>query len=93
MSDGILRNHIFGEFIGSPTDLTNIILDEFVLRNTTIGVGTRVEKTSGYKWPGTVVAVFTTLSGEIRYVVECTVPEISGALHIYNKQQLKAVGE
>jgi hypothetical protein len=51
-------------------------------------IGDRVEKVSGYKWPGVVVAVFDTLAGERRVVVECTVPEIAGALHIYNEKQL-----
>jgi hypothetical protein len=57
---------------------------------TLFAVGDRVEKVSEYKWPG-VVSVFDTLSGERRLVVECTVPEIAGALHIYNENQLKAV--
>jgi hypothetical protein len=51
-------------------------------------IGEKVEKTSGYKWPGIVVAQFKTLGGETRYVVECTVPEVYGALHIYNEGQL-----
>lgn len=54
-------------------------------------IGDKVEKTSGYKWPGVVVSVFDTLSGERRVVVECTVSEISGALHIYNEKQLTLV--
>ena len=54
-------------------------------------VGDKVEKTSGYKWPGVVVSVFDTLSNERRVVVECTVPEIAGALHIYNSKQLTLV--
>ena len=54
-------------------------------------VGDKVEKVSGYKWPGVVVSVFDTLSGERRLVVECTVPEIAGALHIYNEKQLTLV--
>jgi len=37
-------------------------------------IGDKVEKTSGYKWPGVVVAVFDTLAGERSVVVECTVP-------------------
>jgi hypothetical protein len=52
-------------------------------------VGDKVEKVSGYKWPGVIVSVFDTLTGERRVVVECTVPEIAGALHIYNEKQLK----
>ena len=51
-------------------------------------VGDRVEKVSGYKWPGVVVSVFETLAGKTRVVVECTVPEVAGALHIYAPDQL-----
>ena len=51
-------------------------------------VGQKVEKVSGYRWPGVVVAVFTTLGGAERYVVECTVPEVAGALHIYAPNQI-----
>lgn len=51
-------------------------------------VGDKVEKVNGYKWPGVVVSVFDTLAGERRVVVECTVSEVKGALHIYNEQQL-----
>ncbi len=54
-------------------------------------VGDKVEKVSGYKWPGVVVSVFDTLAGERRVVVECTVPEVKGALHIYNENQIKIV--
>jgi len=51
-------------------------------------IGDKVVKTSGYKWPGIVVASFDTLTGERRVVVECTTPEVAGALHIYNEKQL-----
>lgn len=51
-------------------------------------LGDTVQKKTGYAWPGIVVAVFKTISGEIRFVVECTVPEVAGALHIYNESQL-----
>jgi hypothetical protein len=54
-------------------------------------IGDKVEKFSGYKWPGVVVAVFDTLAGERRVVVECTTPEVAGALHIYNEKQLTLV--
>ena len=54
-------------------------------------VGDKVEKVSGYKWPGIVISVFDTLSGERRVVVECTTPEVAGALHIYNEKQLMIV--
>jgi hypothetical protein len=53
--------------------------------------GDRVEKIKGYKWPGVVVASFLTLKGEHRVVVECTVPEVAGALHIYSPDQLLIV--
>jgi hypothetical protein len=51
-------------------------------------VGDRVEKASGYKWPGIVVSKFQTLAGETRVVVECTAPEVAGALHIFAPDQL-----
>lgn len=50
-----------------------------------------VEKVSGYRWPGIVVAKFKTTRGDIRYVVECTAEACLGALHIYNRDQLKVV--
>jgi len=58
-------------------------------RNTEFLIGDRVEKSRGYKWPGRVVSVFRTLSGADRVVVECDVPEVEGALHIYVPEQLK----
>lgn len=51
-------------------------------------IGDHVEKTSGYRWPGIVVASFLTIDKKRRYVVECTVPEVKGALHIYSGDQL-----
>jgi hypothetical protein len=56
-------------------------------------VGDRVEKRTGYKWPGQIVAVFTTKAGLIRCVVECTHPVVAGALHIYAPEQLARVDE
>lgn len=52
-------------------------------------VGDKVRKARGYQWPGIVVADFRTLAGERRLVVECTVPEVRGALHIYAAEQLE----
>jgi hypothetical protein len=49
-----------------------------------------VRKRSGYKWPGVVVAEFVTLAGEKRLVVECTAPEVAGALHIFRPDQIEA---
>lgn len=55
---------------------------------TTLKVGNTVTKAKGYAWPGEVRAVFTNKAGDERIVVECTVPEVSGALHIFNPAQL-----
>ena len=52
-------------------------------------VGDKVRKKIGYKWPGIIVAVFLTLDGKERVVVECTVAEVAGALHIYSPDQLE----
>lgn len=57
----------------------------------TLKVGDKVQKTKGYRWPGVVVAMFETLAGRIRVVVECTVPEVAGALHIYSPDQIEIV--
>ncbi len=54
-------------------------------------IGDKVEKVKGYKWPGVVVSLFRTTAGAERVVVECTVPEVAGALHIYNLDQIKVV--
>ena len=61
------------------------------LLNQDFAVGDRVEKADGYLFPGVVVAAFKNTSGQWRYVVECTVPETKGMLHIYNAKQLKLV--
>lgn len=52
-------------------------------------IGDKVKKVKGYKWPGVVVSAFMTLEGKVRYVVECTVPEVEGALHIYSETQIE----
>jgi hypothetical protein len=51
-------------------------------------VGDPVRKRSGYKYPGVVVAVFTTRAGLVRYVVEADHPSFSGMLHIFAEDQL-----
>ena len=57
-------------------------------------VGDRVEKVSGYKYPGIIVAKFNKIdSGEERFVVECTASIVSGMLHIFREGQLKKVEE
>jgi hypothetical protein len=52
-------------------------------------LGDHVRKIKGYAWPGIIVADFTTSRGARRLVVECTVEEVEGALHIYNPEQLE----
>jgi hypothetical protein len=47
-----------------------------------------VRKRRGYRWPGIVIARGHTSRGKARYVVECTVPEVAGALHIYSAADL-----
>ncbi len=54
-------------------------------------IGQRVEKVSGYKWPGIIVLAGKTLAGKERYVVECTTKEVEGALHIYSPEQIRVV--
>lgn len=54
-------------------------------------IGDKVQKIKGYRWPGVIVADFTTLSGQRRLVVECTAEAVAGALHIYNEDQLELV--
>lgn len=51
--------------------------------------GDLVEKARGYRWPGIVLVVFQTTAGATRYVVECTVPEVAGALHIFSAKDLR----
>ena len=58
-----------------------------------IKLGNTVRKKRGYPWPGVIVADFRNLAGERRIVVECTVPEVQGALHIYNPEQLENISE
>lgn len=58
---------------------------------TILKIGDRVEKKCGYKWPGVVVAIFTTIGGKTRIVVECTASGVEGALHIYSPDDLRVV--
>lgn len=52
---------------------------------TAFNIGDKVNKTKGYKFPGTVVSVFTTTTGNVRYVVEMDEYHL---LHIFNEEQL-----
>lgn len=49
-------------------------------------VGDRVYKPKGYKFPGVVVSVFETTSGEKRVVAEL---DDNGMLHIFAESQLE----
>lgn len=55
-----------------------------------LNIGDKVRKPVGYPFPGIVVAKFTTTAGALRYVVECTVPECKGMLHIYGPSNIEA---
>lgn len=59
--------------------------------NQPLPLGSTVQKVKGYKWPGIIVSAFYTKAGKLRYVVECTVPEVEGALHIYAPEQIELV--
>jgi len=54
-------------------------------------IGDAVKKANGYKYPGTIVAVFRTLQLDWRYVVEATGEDYKGMLHIFNGDQLELV--
>lgn len=54
-------------------------------------IGDKVQKVKGYRFPGTIVAAFTTLKGRRRYVVECSEPAVDGILHIYSGEDLMAI--
>lgn len=49
-------------------------------------IGDKVDKISGYRFPGTIVSKYETLKGEVRYVVEM---DEYGLQHIFNESQLK----
>ena len=53
-------------------------------------IGDKVKKISGYSFPGVIVAKFKKIDPtQVRYVVECTEPAVSGILHIFRHNQLK----
>jgi len=49
-------------------------------------IGDKAYKPKGYKFPCTIVAVFTTTSGEVRIVAEM---QDNGMLHVFNEDQLE----
>jgi hypothetical protein len=79
--------------IGSFQESCTVFHYEIEYDTADLRIGDRIKKVSGYKYPGVVVSVFRNLKGEDRYVVECSVPEVAGMLHIYNRNQLEKVGE
>jgi hypothetical protein len=53
-------------------------------------IGDKVEKIDGdVRFTGVVVAVYKTLSGKERIVVECTIQGVEGLQHIYRPDQFK----
>ena len=56
------------------------------IEQTPLFEGEYVNKTSGYQFPGVVVAVFQTSAGKTRYVVENMM--FPGMLHIFSGEQL-----
>ena len=56
----------------------------------TVQVGDKVEKISGYLFPGVIVAKFRKLDNrQERFVVECTESSVRGMLHIFRENQLR----
>lgn len=51
-------------------------------------IGDKAYKSKGYKFPCTIVSVFTTVKGDIRIVGEM---DGFGLLHIFNEKQLDKV--
>jgi hypothetical protein len=51
-------------------------------------IGDKAYKVTGYKFPCTIVSVFTTVTGNVRVVAEM---DEYGLLHIFNENQLEHV--
>jgi len=68
--------------------IDNFNIDYGIDNTTKFKVGDKAWKPKGYKFPCTIVSVFTTTKGEIRVVAEM---EEYGLLHIFNEQQLEPV--
>lgn len=56
------------------------------MENAKFKVGDKVNKATGYKFPGTVVSVFETTAGDVRLVVEMDEYRL---LHVFNEGQLQ----
>lgn len=50
--------------------------------------GDRVEKTSGYRYPGIVLACVEKVNGLEVYLVEADHPDFAGMVHVFNETQL-----
>ena len=57
------------------------------IEQATYSIGDRVNKSTGYEFPGIVVSVFLTKQSNIRYVVEHE--NALGLLHIFSEAQLR----
>jgi hypothetical protein len=51
--------------------------------------GDKVQKRTGYAYPGIVLTRFRTILGLWRYVVEADDPDFKGMLHIFSADQLE----
>lgn len=60
------------------------------MENAKFKVGDKVDKATGYSFPGTVVSVFQNTKGAIRLVVEM---DGYGLLHIFNEDGLVKTNE
>ncbi|NNU66553.1 hypothetical protein G9X67_14855 [Rhizobium sp. WYCCWR 11152] len=56
-------------------------------------IGSPVRKVRGYGFPGEIVSIFATKTGNIRFVVEATGQDYGGMLHIFNGDQLASDDE
>lgn len=55
-----------------------------------MNIGDKVEKLDGdVRFTGVIVAVYKTLSGKDRIVVECTIEGVKGLQHIYRPDQFR----
>lgn len=73
----------------STMGLTLEALSAFSATPPKFKVGDNVRKSKGYKFPGSVRSVYTTLEGETRYVVQLVCDGVGGLQHIFNEEQLE----
>lgn len=74
-----------------PTEFSDMIDDGTFADVSTVpafALGDRVEKRSGYRFPGIVTAIDTT-GPEPRYVVTADHPDFAGMKHIFSPRQLQ----